>query len=269
MEIVDFHVHLGFDFYNKYFLHEDTLITIMQKNNVSKSVVFACQGNNEDVPYMSANKEIYAISCKYPDKLIPFYFFYPCMESIKILKEDKEKWRGIKIYPNGSYKMDNIYLRILGDIVNDNNFPIVAHSDIEVQLCNELVSFAKGISSTFIVSHCFHLAREPLETAADLRNVYLDISPWCTMFRFAEKTLANKKDRFMGERNLSPEEYLFELYNLMNGRLVWGTDSPFYDKKSIGYTEEVKFFNSLPIEIRRTIIENAHTILNLEKWGEC
>lgn len=254
-QIIDAHVHMS----EKMGIDASYVIKRMEIFGVAKSLVFSDVISECSQLEVKGNAFVLEQCRRFPDILFPYYFYTRTDGSYRYLLQSGDQWRGIKIYPNHMGYFGSIYIDKLIELVNQTKMPLMIHSDSRPGVMDEIVRFIKEINGARIcICHAFHLSVPHLNQVCGMHNVYVDISPWVHMMRFAEDSVTDTL--LCGSADDSQEHVVFQkIFQKMNGRLLWGTDLMDSAKHSFG--SEVAFVRSLPETIRKTMYENTTLFL--------
>lgn len=258
--IIDTHVHIGINEINGELFSGDAAVSRMNKYGIDKSIVFSTR--IKDISLLEKQNDYVLDECaKYSGLLFPYFFFVPCAKAIEYLNSTRQSWLGIKLYPNrAGYFMSPYTLEVI-QLAKEYHLPLIIHTDTRDGVMDEMtdtlrLSDARNMPVVFC--HSFHLSKKHILVAANNSNWYLDSSPWIALMRFSEKCLVPSEQRISFYEN----NYIlsFEtLFNLMEGRLLWGTD--LYDDRIQSYGAEVQFYHSLPEQYKTRIERNSMLFL--------
>ncbi len=250
--IVDHHVHLGRDNKTGYSLNGKALFSKMDKYGIDRSVVFSCPNvvPLDCNPYIDGNSFVLDAASN-NSRLIPFMFVHPHKDSLEYLESAASLFEGFKIYSSAegmAYDYSSLESSEIFDFMSSSRKPLLAHTSLSGEgSAKSLVNLASYYNGPFLVAHAARLNLGDLELLSRHQNVHIDISPFSTMLEnpnFLDKSYL-KEECFS---KLDPFAIVGYLYKLFEGRLIWGTDSPWCDELSEkGYGKEVELFRKLNI----------------------
>lgn len=269
LPIIDSHVHIGRDKKYRFKLTPRELLGKMKKVGVEYALIFFCPWT-EKMDYVKENRYIVKVSKKFKN-LYPVLFVNPLsQESIKeiriLLKEGEI--RGIKLHPSaGKYSPNTILETRVIEIAEEFGLPLIVHTSYHRKY-KEVIEIAREFSHPLIAAHAFRFKKSFLEEAKTLSNLYLDPCPLLTLLnagRFSRFVLGNSKELVEPARNRNPENLFRLLFEIMNGRIVWGTDEPWSSRMtfSVGYEAEVNFIKSIAPRLREKIMQNTQKIFKI------
>jgi Tat protein secretion system quality control protein TatD with DNase activity len=268
--LIDAHAHLGIDWKYGFELTPQELIKKMKKAGVDKTIIFPCPWT-KSFDYVEENRYIIRASRRYKN-LFPGLIVNPLirksLEEIQSLCK-QEKVRAIKLHPSaGNYSLREAVLNaFVFDFIEDLALPLFIHSSYKPKN-EEILEIAQRFSGPVIVSHAFRFNKNLVRKATQLSNVYLDLSPFLTLLNAGQESkiiLGNPEELIESARKRNPKHLFKVLFEMMKGRIIWGTDEPWCSKLpfSVGYFKEVNFIKHLNEKLREKIMMNAQEIFSL------
>jgi predicted TIM-barrel fold metal-dependent hydrolase len=247
--MIDCHVHIGYDEKTQFSLNQKDLSKKIDQFELDGAVIFSCPNvkiKNED-PFKDANNLVLEASKK-DNRLIPFMFVHPFLDSPLYVQNFQDHFKGFKLYPK-TVGMEYSYRPLRGEIIDllgETGKPLLFHTDFrEGHRILDLIHLIKRISNPCLLAHCGDLINEDLREASELPNVIIDVSPMATMIErgfYIDTEKRNKKLEIL--RTDSILDYLFELFG--NERIIWGSDSPWCDHLSgRGYESEIEILRKM------------------------
>jgi len=259
--IIDHHVHLGLDTNKSGFsLTAEELMRKMNLYGIDKSIVFACPNitPKDKNPYQEENKKILAASRKYK-QLIPFMFVNPFLDTIDYLEKTQVMFSGFKVYATAnqmgysySKALDKKQMQMLIEIGK----PMLFHTGkVEGSRVDDLLCIIKASKGLILLAHSGRLFKQGLERVAKYDHVYIDISPIVTNIELEKILLAPPEERDLKLSKINPQKVIDYLERLFNGRVIWGSDTPWCDNLiKEGYKRE--------IEVRKYLRTPENTFLS-------
>jgi hypothetical protein len=205
---IDHHAHVGKDVGRwKFESNVDDLRRTLDNYQIDKAVVFACANLTvQPLPY-KLNNDIILEGAQKDNRLVPFMFIHPYLDTLEHIKSNEANFAGFKVYCN-AHGLGYSY----ADMTNQEQIQIIMNLEKPV---------------------VFHIAKKDLKEFSVYKNVFIDVSPLATLFERKEIFLA---DRAFWSPNINFDskhkfidtvlDYLDSLYP---GRLVWGSDTPWSD----------------------------------------
>lgn len=152
------------------------------------------------------------------------------------------------------------------DYAEQHNLPFLIHSSIHPEdawsQCADILQVVEARPGVrFILAHSCRYHRRSLERVAELPNAWFDCSAHVIHSRLAVKNypgIAAPADRFPADYE-HPDKVLRALAEAFPGKLIWGTDTPFYsceyDKVQLrsSYTTETDCFRALPPDLQKEV----------------
>ena len=215
------------------------------------------------VPYRFENRrlcdEIRRAPPEWQEKLWPFLILDPSRKVGEQVAEWKKlpadyRFHGIKV--QGTIIQSKV-IRLLDagkaalDFAEEHNLPFLIHSSIkpedEWSQCADILRVAEARPGVrFVLAHSCRYHLESLERVAALPNTWFDCSAHVIHCRLAAENypgIAIESERFQADYS-RPDRVLRSLAEAFPGKLIWGTDTPFY---SIEY-EHVQMRSSYETE---------------------
>ena len=230
------------------------------------------------VPYEYENhrllQEVHDYFPEHTDRLIPLVILDPSRrvaEQVTALRALREKYpfAGFKIQPTIIQSPIRSLLnegRAFLDLAAEWDCPILIHSSIAEHdiwsQCSDILDIAEATPEVrFCLAHSCRYDRPSLDRLATLPNTWLDCSAHrihCESVLKGYPNVALPERRFATDYN-DPTQVLHDLNAAYPGRLMWGSDSPFYSWISnkgenpmslkSSYTEETNALFGLDDEI--------------------
>ena len=242
---IDHHVHLGIDWKFNYSMSGNEIIILMNRFGIDQSIVFPCpfQDFSYENPYSIANGYVLHSAMTFSNKLIPFMFVHPFMDTKEEVEGLANKFQGYKFYNQaGEYDYRDLSSSNIADYIFNQKKPVVFHIGATKKgkpstLIDTVDSFPE---TPFYLAHSGRLFKQDLENLSSRPNVYIDVSPLATMCNkgyFARKELRSPEVDIN-----NPKSVLNYLYGLFGkDRVVWGSDAPWSIKLlDNGYSKEIE-----------------------------
>jgi len=252
------------------------------------------EGAFERVPYAWENRrlmqEVYEFFPALGRVMLPFAMFDAARETAlqaRELRALREKYRFYGLKTQTTMTESPItHLRNEGgvflDLAREWDIPLLIHSsviesDIWAQARDIIDIAADNANVRFCIAHSCRFDRPQLERIAALPNCWFDCSAHgihCQLARENNPVVAPLSRRFTSDY-AQPAKVLWDMARAFPGKLLWGSDSPFYsfiaqtenEQLSLlsSYEQEVEFFMALPEEMRKEIAEhNTLRFLGIE-----
>lgn len=309
MKIYDAHTHIGEDYFyaqvkkqEGFSLKLKELISSMDKNGVSKSIVCLCPSIQEITccepadlilkegkiwsvcpkcnkvlakldhdPYRSYNlgliKEIKKEKLK--DRIIPFFILH--LQNPKIEEEiqffvDNFKDFGFKMH---TFSSKTSVLKIKKHFKNID-IPLLIHSGVTKDSNpQDIIDFSKEYSGNILMAHAARLSMDFLKQINERKNLFFDVSPLTSYYKKIIngdfKTILEKPEN-LEEINLPEDIYNYLLKNSSEDKILFGTDIPWCNTFGMGYEKEINILKNLKIskEIKEKIaFKNFEKFLNI------
>jgi predicted TIM-barrel fold metal-dependent hydrolase len=199
------------------------------------------------VPYAYENhrllREVYDYFPEHSDRIIPLVMLDPSRrvaEQVAALRELRESYSfaGFKIQPTILQSPIRALLnegRAFLELAEEWNCPILIHSSIAAHdiwsRCSDILDIAEQTPGVrFCLAHSCRYDRPSLDRMAALPNAWFDCSAHrihCESVLRGLDNVAVKARRFATDY-ANPTQVLHDLNAAYPGRLMWGSDSPFY-----------------------------------------
>ena len=259
MNLVDTHVHVSNSDKKTNRVDRDLLLRRMEKYGIDKSIVF-CDVDDTDKDNVSDNNRFVLSECKKSNnRLIPYYYFIPAYNHCIIDLKNEKSWRGVKLHPNTSAFFGYGCVYDLAEYLNKEKKPVIIHSDITPGMFGELLNYVRNLDCNIGICHAFHMDYASIKEVAEMKNVYLEISPWIYMNRFPDLFLAPKERRPKWFVENDPIVNLLRLFDEMKGRLIWGSDLS--DEHPMSFGMECRLMYSIPIEVYKIMVTNSYAFI--------
>jgi len=230
------------------------------------------------VPYRFENRRLLEDIRRAPrewrERLWPFLIFDPARKP----REQVAEWE--RLPPDGrihgiKVQGTSIQSRVLAlleegrvalEYAERLNLPLLIHTSIHPEdawsQCADVLQVVEANPRIrFVLAHSCRYHRPTLERVAALPNAWFDCSAHGIHCRLATQNyagIAAPADRFPADYE-RPDKVLRTLAEAFPGKLIWGTDTPFYsceyDKVQLrsSYAAELECLNALPAPLREEI----------------
>lgn len=264
--IIDSHVHIGKDEKYGFELSAEEFIEKMRQAKVDYAVIFACPWTRSG-NYVDENLHIVESSRKF-DTLFPALFVNPfSRESIEgILGFCKRReGKAIKLHPlSGEYKPRDLLDTDILAIAREYDLPIIIHSGYQDEY-EGIIEIAHELPNPIIVSHAFRFRKKLIEEASKIPNIYLDPCPILALLNSGKRFLGDLGELIDVAKEGDAKILFNALYEIMDGRVVWGSDEPWSSEMSfsMGYNSEVELIRQLEERVKQRIMRNAQDIFQI------
>lgn len=234
-------------------------------------------GKSGDVPYALENRclldEVYRLWHAASANLLPFVMVDPMREveaQAKALEALREQYRfyGIKIQ---STMIQSPIKELLGSgkvflqLAEKWDIPMLIHTSYNREDCwaqsHDILDVVGATPSVrFNLAHSCRFEKSALERLATYENAWFDCSAHgihCDLATKGSPIIPPVGERFASNYT-SPGQVLRDLAEAYPGKLLWGSDSPYYTWKSMhppesvvsDYATEVSYLNTVPDVLR-------------------
>lgn len=300
---MELHQYLRGEF--PYAQHFSTLLEDGARNGIARFVVFpmvtnfamnlrelrdnrVVSGNAlENVPYAFENRrlmrEVNALFEPESAAAIPFAMFDPLRETAaqeRALRALHSEYslRGLKTQTTMLQAHIKSLLdegRVFLELAREWNLPLLIHSSVLPSdawaQARDIIDIAEKCPDVrFNVAHSCRFDKTQLDRIAQLPNTWFDCSAHgihCALAQQDHPSIAPRERRFDSDYT-QPARVLADLDAAYQGKLMWGSDSPYYSyiAQSAGetyslrssYQRETSFLHALPEETKNRIA-NSHT----------
>lgn len=251
------------------------------------------EGGLENTPYAWENRrlmrEVYDLFPAAGRHTIPFAMFDPARRpeaQVQALRELRGQYRfcGLKTQTTmlqspitSLVEAGHVFL----ELALEWDLPILIHSsvlpsDVWAQASDILDIAERTPEVRFCVAHSCRFDRTQLDRTAALPNVWFDCSAHgihCELATTDHPVVAPPQRRFDSDYT-QPATVLHDLATAYPGKMLWGSDSPYYSFVSSAsgsmlsllssYAQEVGYLTALPVTVQQEISErNTLQFLNL------
>lgn len=188
----------------------------------------------QDFPYQIENRSL-LYECKtVRERVLPFLCVDPTTkveEQLEVLRQqyDEHEFSGLKLHTlatgsNANELADAGFV----DFALERNSPILIHSDLRAKylLPMQIIQLARKFPALKIcIAHLAWLDDEALDIIPDLRNLFVDCSPYLYICNCA----VNNLKKIKVSRSLDPKKpaaSLVKFFQRLPEQLIWGTDEP-------------------------------------------
>ena len=205
------------------------------------------RGGCQTAPYAGENRalchELYQLRPEFGERVIPFAFFDPgrlAQEQAAVLRDLAAEFPlcGLKTASTYLHSRGTALLktgRPLLDLAAEMDWPVLLHTSIHpddawANVFDLLTVVRARPDVRFCLAHSCRFSRRALEAAALLDNCWVDCSALCIHCRLATQgspIVAPEADRFAAPYH-DPAATLAALAAVLPGKLLWGTDAPYY-----------------------------------------
>jgi predicted TIM-barrel fold metal-dependent hydrolase len=262
---IDSHVHLGKDDRLGYELTLEELEHVIQVHNIDYAVVFPCPWDSSNPTYVRRNKEIIEAAMQFSN-LIPAFMINPLssdsIKAIRNLVENSEGVKAFKFYPPAqNYAPQMIIGSEIWNLAISYKLPLIFHTSKIYEETAGILDVAEKYPYPVIAAHAFRLHKDLLTKASTIPNLYVDISPMNTLISLVDSLAVSKQIMPLELQNasLTPEFVTRYLFNLMDSRLIWGSDLPWSANLS-NAEGEWNFLPKLDFGIVEKMMRNAESI---------
>ncbi|MCE9590692.1 MAG: amidohydrolase [Planctomycetes bacterium] len=168
--------------------------------------------------------------------------------------------------------------RPMMDFASEHRLPMLIHTSIDAedtwsQVMDCIKIAEKFPRIRFNLAHSLRFYAPGLKQAAQMPNVWVDCSAHlahCRLARGKHSAVAKKPDRVEADYT-SPGHVLEVIHEMMGGKYMWGSDSPFMSwcddtlKLLHTYKEEADVFHALPPAVKLSMGSTAPRAWLLDK----
>lgn len=247
------------------------------------------EGGWEKVPYAWENRrlmqEIHEFFPRYGADMLPLAMFDPSRVTdaqAEALRELRREFRFYALKTQPTMLESPVTAlrdqgRVFIDLAREWDIPLLIHSSVlpsdEWAQARDIIDIAaENPDVRFCAAHSCRFDREQLGRIAALSNCWFDCSAHgihCELALQNSPVVAPPKRRFESDYT-RPDVVLRDMVEAYPGKLMWGSDSPFYSFIASGiqlvssYEREVEYLMALPDSLR----EEAGTTNTLRFLGE-
>lgn len=146
----------------------------------------------------------------------------------------------------------------------NSNLPILIHTGLKaIEFSTNAIEFANNYNGNVIISHAGQLNKKSLKSIADSKNLFLDICPIESLFKYKDLTLENNNRIYT-----FTDIFKFILDIVPKEKLLFGTDAP-WGNMSTELTILQKIFYELDWsknDINDFLFQNASRVFSLNKF---
>ena len=246
MGITDYHVHVGKDAKTGFSLGCKELLDRMDANGISRSVIFACPNvpPRATNPYEESNNLVLRYA-SLSNRLLPLMFVHSDRDSLNYIESEHSNFLGFKLYSHVPGMITDYRQLSESEIMKfliRTKKPLLFHIGLnDGERVRDLRPIISASDSPIILAHCGRLFSRDIEEVSAFKNTYIDVSPLSTTIDNGERFLPDQLEMDENVRNLKPSNILKYLSEKFNGRILWGSDSPWCNHLGKrGYAGEVE-----------------------------